>query len=241
MGNGEIMYEGHVDQRWGCTTYSQHGEDLMILNLFDLMGIQKPNYLDIGAHHPVTISNTALLYSRGSRGVNVEANPHLIEAFKRERPDEQTLNLGVAAKPGRRLFQIHHPDAAMNTFDQKQVEVLEAAGHPTIEKVEVEVVTIDDLIIKYFDRSWPDLLSLDAEGLDYEILESATLVIPPKIVGTVKEPTRYIGPRIICVEARFEDSAKMKNFLVNRGYSCICRMHMNLIFVRRDYLNLVLR
>lgn len=226
-------------QRWGNKTYSQHGEDLFILNLFDLMKIEKPNYLDIGAYHPTEISNTALLYERGSRGVNVEANPRLIEAFKKDRPDDVTLCLGVAGKSGRRPFFIHHPEAAMNTLDMKQRDELIAQGHPPIDTPEIEVVTIDSLIIEHFDRCWPDLLSLDAEGLDYEILESATLIIPPKIIGTTTEPARYIGPRLICVEVGREMSMKMKQLLVNRGYSCAGRIISNLIFIRRDYLNCI--
>ena len=76
------------DQLYGSRTYAQHGDDLAILNIFDMIGITRPSYLDIGAHDPFKISNTALLYLRGSRGINVEANPRLIEAFRVQRPDD---------------------------------------------------------------------------------------------------------------------------------------------------------
>lgn len=52
------------------------------------MGIKKPSYIDIGAHHPYEISNTAIFYMNGCRGVNVEANPNLIDEFYKERPDD---------------------------------------------------------------------------------------------------------------------------------------------------------
>src|SRR5690606_9910227 len=80
-GDAMRYYSGHPDQHYGHITYSQHGEDLLILNLFDQLQIKNPSYLDLGAHHPTDISNTKLLYDRGSRGVNIEANRHLIEAF----------------------------------------------------------------------------------------------------------------------------------------------------------------
>ena len=76
----------------------------MLCNLFRLMGIERPGYLDLGAHHPYVISNTALLYERGSRGVNVEANPALVVAFREVRPDDVTVNVGVGPEQGTRPF-----------------------------------------------------------------------------------------------------------------------------------------
>jgi hypothetical protein len=50
-------------------SYSQNGEDLIIRDLFFRLGIRQPTYLDIGANEPFFISNTYLLYSKGSTGV----------------------------------------------------------------------------------------------------------------------------------------------------------------------------
>src|SRR5437763_16778861 len=68
---------GHPDQGFGGRTYAQFGEDLIFLNIFALLGINTPSYIDVGAHHPVNISNTALLYERGCRGIKIDANPDL--------------------------------------------------------------------------------------------------------------------------------------------------------------------
>ena len=78
-GLGPWGFAGHPDQAFGPLTYAQFGEDLILANAFALRGIEKPSFLDIGAHHPVHCSNTALLYARGARGVCVEANPNLIK------------------------------------------------------------------------------------------------------------------------------------------------------------------
>lgn len=93
----------HRNQKFGRTTYAQHGEDLMICNLFSIIGVDRPGYLDLGAHHPYVISNTALLYERGSRGVNVEANPVLLDAFREARPEDVSVNLGVGPERGHSL------------------------------------------------------------------------------------------------------------------------------------------
>lgn len=68
-------FTGSSDQSFGHITYSQHGEDMIIANIFSILNITKPTYLDIGANHPLKGSNTALLYSRGSHGTIVDANP----------------------------------------------------------------------------------------------------------------------------------------------------------------------
>ena len=41
--------EPHPDQWYGCKTYSQHGEDLVFLNIFRLIGVKKISWLDMGA------------------------------------------------------------------------------------------------------------------------------------------------------------------------------------------------
>ena len=41
-------------------TFSQSGEDVIINFIFNnLLKIKKPTYLDVGAHHPFFLSNTA--------------------------------------------------------------------------------------------------------------------------------------------------------------------------------------
>lgn len=213
---------GHPYQRFGGETYSQHGDDLFLLNVFDLLRIPKPSYLDIGAHHPSIISNTKLLYDRGSRGVNVEANPYLMEAFLRDRPEDTNLNLGVAAVPGKMPFYMSHRDGGRNTFDPKERDIWVAEGHPVSEVLEIEVVTINE-IIQMNLHGWPDLLTMDVEGLDYEILESANFY-----TGLIAQRAR---PKVICVEVRKHDTEKVKKLLKTKGYTCLCRIIENLIFV----------
>ena len=56
-------------------SYSQQGEDLIILDIFRHLRLKRPSYLDIGAWEPVKSNNTYLFYRLGSRGVLVEPNP----------------------------------------------------------------------------------------------------------------------------------------------------------------------
>jgi FkbM family methyltransferase len=214
----QIRRMSHPDQHWGCVTFAQHGDDLMIVNLFKLLGVELPSYLDLGAHHPFNISNTALLYERGSRGVNIEANPNLIPPFKLYRPEDKTVNIGVAVLRGGVPFYMYSETSGLNSFSKDHVEKFK---HLEVRKTEVlDCITVNEIVAKYCNGVWPDLLTLDLEGLDLEILKSADF--------------SKSKPRVICVEVRRGESAAFKSLLAERGYFCYCRMGENLFFVRED-------
>jgi hypothetical protein len=99
-------------------SYSQHGEDLFVLDHFQ----GKPGvYLDVGASHPFRISNTYLLYQHGWRGVTVEPIPRLAQKHWRWR--KQDIQLNVAA--GEREQQIEFLElvpSVLSTFNRRQAE-----------------------------------------------------------------------------------------------------------------------
>ncbi len=63
--------------------HSQTGEDAVIRSLID--ETRQGIYVDVGCHDPIRSSNTLSLYLHGWRGVNIDANPRLIERFKATR------------------------------------------------------------------------------------------------------------------------------------------------------------
>jgi FkbM family methyltransferase len=216
----KTVYQGHPDQHYGPTTYSQHGEDLFIVNLFNLIGIEKPTYLDIGAHHPFHISNTALLYERGSRGVNVEANPNLIEDFYLHRPEDMDVCAGVipVLTQSTAKFLMYDEKSGRNTFSYKEVKEY---GKEIKQQIDVEVFTINEIVHDYCAGVFPHFLSIDIEGFDFQVLESADF--------------RTSSPIVICVETRMGQSVSARSFMRERGYVSVARMGENLIFVREDH------
>jgi len=62
-------------------SYSQMGEDIIMQYILRAIGMKSWTWLDIGAYDPDVLSNTALWYKNGMRGINVEANPKLILNF----------------------------------------------------------------------------------------------------------------------------------------------------------------
>lgn len=230
-GRGRWNYKGHPDQPFGSVSYAQFGEDLLLLNLFSALGIDRPSYLDVGAHHPVICSNTALLYARGSRGVCVEANPNLVPAFARMRPEDLTLNIGCGPRAGTLDFYMIDEGSGRNTFDRATADAFVAA-HPqfSIREIrQIPVLPLDEIVVRHCGGRWPDFLSLDVEGLDFAVLEASRL-------------TSAEGPRMICVEAvagnDTDSTSAIERLLAGRGFAPAARTIANVIFCRRDALPL---
>ena len=104
-------------------SYSQIGEDLLVRYIFDVKGIKNISYLDIGAHDPFYLSNTALFYETGSIGINVEANPVLFNKFEVSRKKDINLNIGICEKEGDLDFYVFR-ETALSTFNSLEAERL---------------------------------------------------------------------------------------------------------------------
>lgn len=219
--NGEsLSYQGHADQHFGHITYSQNGEDLFICNIFQQLGIEKPSYLDLGAHHPTRISNTQLLYLRGSRGVNVEANPGLIAEFEKLRPQDKTICAALSVEGGEKPFYMWDGESGRNTFCYDEVRRYQAESNRMVmATLKMPTITLDQLI-EMIGGKYPDFLNCDLEGLDFAILDSADF--------------SKSKPKVICVEKR--DSARQMSWkMLDKGYRDVMRMGENIIFVDKNY------
>ena len=208
---------GHRDQWFGDRTYAQHGDDLAVLNIFKRLGIEKPSYLDVGAYHPYNLSNTALLYERGSRGINVEPNEAQRALFLKHRPDDKNLCMAVAPESGR--YSFYHTDTDPGRF------TLDAATAMTlgiVRRVQVPALTLTSLIECYADGTWPDLLSIDVEGLDVDVLREADF-------------GENGGPRVVIVEADCgggDTSHELSALMGTKGFIPHSWCGNNMIFVR---------
>lgn len=214
-------YSGHPDQKFGNITYSQNGEDLVILNLFDQLGIAKPSYLDLGAHHPSRISNTKLMYERGSRGVNVEANPFLIEQFKRDRPLDKNVNMGVNRFPSgisREQMYMYDDWSGRNTFSLEEYEkCVQQFGMKMEKSFSIDCMSVNDIVQKWCYGEWPDFLSCDVEGMDYDILSVADF--------------NQTQPKVICVETTGRTRDFYNLLCEKHGYTKVVSMGENTIYI----------
>jgi FkbM family methyltransferase len=220
---GKIKRFLFPDMQFRKTSFSQCGEDVILDFLVTNLGIDKPSYLDIGAHHPYYLSNTALLYKKGATGINIEPNPQLYRRFLKARTKDTNLNIGVGNVSSELDFYILSVPT-LCTFSKSEAQAYEAQGIKIdrIEKVKVE--TIDKVLQKYHDGKFPHILSLDVEGLDEDILRS------------INYKENY--PLIICVESvsfsTFGSGIKQEsliNFLLSNGYMIYAETYINTIFI----------
>jgi FkbM family methyltransferase len=210
-------------------SYSPYGEDKVVIgHLFTRIGGDLPSvrYLDIGAGDPVLGSNTFALYQLGASGVLVEPEPGKAAALRRRRPRDTVVQAAAAFDDRRhaKLVRFGPGQAGLfDTFSEKQAErVLEASKSwreplRAVDKIDVDLVPVNDLITAHFGGAAPTFLSIDVEGYNYEVLASMDLSV--------------FRPNLICVEAS-RPPGEFTTLLVPHGYQLICLTPDNLIFLR---------
>lgn len=151
--------------------YSQEGEDIILERIFS----EKENgfYIDIGAHHPSRFSNTYKLYLRGWRGINIDATPGSMIPFKDIRPEDINLEMGISATEKEIEYYIMD-EPALNTFSRERMDFLVAdTPFKLIRSQLVKTKTITQLLEEHLPQGQRiDFLTIDVEGLDFQILES---------------------------------------------------------------------
>lgn len=207
----------------GERSYSQSGEDMILRLAFCSLGIYRPRYLDVGAHHPTLLNNTAFFYRLGACGVNVEPNAVLAQRFHSARPKDINLNIGVSDAAGVLDFYLmSNPE--LSTFCPEQADRLVRMRACKIERIEkIKVEPVNHVVSQYFPNNGLEFLSLDTENFDLRILRSLDF-------------SRH-APIAICVETiQFAtDGTSGKNreielFLKDHDYFVYADTHINTIF-----------
>ena len=208
-------------------SYSQCGEDLIVRFIFTQLQIRNPSYIDIGAHHPHYLSNTALFYKTGSRGINIEPDPSLFITFIKDRKFDINLNIGISDKSGEKDFYImNHP--TLNTFSQDEANKYKSEGNYFVKEIKkIPTKNIQSVLNDFFQGKFPDFLSIDAEGIDEVVINSIDYSI------------NY--PKVICVETisfsekgTGEKNNALIDFIKSKGYMYYADTYVNSIFVKQD-------
>lgn len=209
-------------------SYAQAGEDLIVDFIAKAMQIDDITYLDIGAHHPTQFSNTYLFYKRGFRGVLVEPDPELMAAIRSVRPHDMCIEAGVGVQAATTAQFFVMSTRTLNTFSEDEAKRYEAMGTQRIEKIlSVPLVTLNHIFGDYFKDEEPVLMSIDIEGLDFEVLSTLDL--------------KKYRPPIVCIETlqysevREETKdARIAQLMSDNGYFIYGDTYINTIFVDTD-------
>jgi FkbM family methyltransferase len=155
----------------GVVAYSQEGEDLLLGKLF---GSKKEGFfVDVGAHHPKLYSNTYYFYKKGWRGINIDPLPGIMDKFKEFRNEDMNLEMGISDQPGKLIYYLFE-EPALNTFSKEVADMRLAKGHSKLVSTkEIEVRKLENVLDEYLPKDTQiDLMSIDVEGLDYQVLVS---------------------------------------------------------------------
>ena len=208
------------------TCWSWEGEDILANKIMiDVFGISKGFYVDIGAHHPFDLSNTALLYHLGWRGLNIDAMPGSMNVFHEYRKEDINLEVAISDVPGKGTFYMWSSPGLNGFLDEKTVEAHLARGQTLLGKAEVICRPINDVLAEHVGDRTIDLMNLDAEGLDIRILRSLDL-------------DRW-RPTLIIVETLGQHfiqdvmNGDIARFMESKGFGLFSRLHFSCFFIDR--------
>lgn len=173
--------------------YSQNDEEKFILEYFATATSGK--FLDIGAYHPKTFSNTRALYEKGFKGVFVEPSPSLLPNFEAEYGNDseiQLLPVCVGKVNGRVDFFDSGGDAISTTV-ATETRKWEVAYNSQFTKISRDMVTVPELLRLARYKSF-DFINIDTEGNVLEIFRQ----IDPLALGV----------KLMCVEWNGNDKAE---------------------------------
>jgi FkbM family methyltransferase len=211
-----------IEKKFAKISFSQEGEDILLDRILS-GSIQNGFYLDIGAHHPIKFSNTYFFYLRGWRGINIDANPNSMKLFNQFRPYDINVEAAIGSKLGELDYYVfNHPE--VNTFISSHAKEWDGKGDvKLIEIKKVNVITLSDILQK-FSKHIPksiDLLTIDVEGMDYEIIKNFDF-------------ENYRVKFIIIEESGFNihdvNKGEISNFLMKNRFILISRLSNSSIY-----------
>lgn len=152
-------------------SHSQFGEDMVLR--FLASGIERGVYVDVGAHHPILISNTYHFYCQGWRGLNIDAMPGSMDRFRLLRPEDINVETCIGPVSGQVMDYYIFEQSAFNTINACSAEeTIRTGAASLIERRSLKTVTIGECLDEHLKGKHINLLNIDVEGLDEAILRS---------------------------------------------------------------------
>lgn len=208
-------------------SFSQSGEDRIVKFIFDVIGIEKPSYLDIGTHHPCQLSNTYLFYLLGGRGVLVDPNIKWRNVINKKRADDIFLNVGLGREERKGVpFYVMSSDTLCTFSGEEAARMEKECNQKIMEVREIDILVPSMVINRYFNDK-PNYISLDVEGLEMDILRSIDF-----------DKGR---PEVFCIETISYSitgegikNKELIDYMKNEGYMEYADTYINTIFVDKD-------
>jgi len=195
-------------------SYAQHNEDIFLVDLIKKHGIGLPaTFIDIGACDGIHLSNTRLFADIGWSGVMIEPSNYYYSDLEKNyihRDDVVTVQGAVADFDGKGLFYFNpnKPDhSGLHKSKDNEPDSVYCMTYQTI---------IND--IAPFEML--GILSVDAEGMDTEILKQVMM-----------SDTK---PVIIIAESNTLKERQIHLDLLNKEYHLLNVLSVNTVWIKRS-------
>ena len=212
-------------------SYSQAGEDRVLAFLFGSMGMSSISYIDIGANHPIINNNTFLFYSAyKSTGILIEPDRSLCDEARKNRKKDTIIQAAIYSmiSAEKATFYVFDNNQ-IGTLSKERAEITQKSGiFKLIAEEKVSILTIEQVIKEYLHGRLPDLISLDAEGVDYEVFYSFDFdkyPVPVWLVETCEYSENHIKPK----------SENILKLMAGKGYFVYADTYINTIFVNKKW------
>jgi FkbM family methyltransferase len=159
---------------FAIASYSQFGEDRAIEIFFK--NKSHGTYVDIGCNHPISYSNTRKLYLRGWKGLCIDANPSLVDIFKKARPKDIVLQEVISNRDTRIEFYFSKVSHLISGVGEKKIGNWKRTEN-NCNVVCYETTALSSLLLRHSIPYQFDLLSIDVEGHELEVLDSLDMSI----------------------------------------------------------------
>jgi FkbM family methyltransferase len=172
------LYRAYISPTKNKSSYSQCGEDAVMAYL--LAGKKSGFYVDVGCHHPRRGSNTFRFYKRGWNGILIDMEPAKVLACRLVRWRDTCV-----------LAAISDHEEELPIYAPRRFSVL-ATINPSAtdasfrEVGRIKTRTLTSVLQEHGAPSRFELLSIDAEGVDYQVLNSLDV--------------QQFRPKLICIE-----------------------------------------
>jgi FkbM family methyltransferase len=184
-------------------SFAQNGEDVMAWNYFN----RKTDgfFVEVGANHPTTLSQTWFLEQRGWKGILVEPLPSCCRQLGAQRKNSTVCEAAVGApeQTGQAVLNVAASDVWSHLGESKGLEV--------VQRITVAVRTLD-AILDECNAPAVDFLSIDTEGTELDVLRGLNL--------------QKRRPALLVIEDHM-DSLDVFFFMRRHGYKLIHRTPPN--------------
>ena len=158
-------------------SYSEKGEDILVLSYFDRINLKRGVYCDIGCFHPVWMSNTHLLDRKGWTGFAIDIDDFKLKTMSFFRGGRVKCILGAVcgtATQGQRatVYKFRKGWSEIDTLDRKTAEKYRQDGRGNFSESDVDLLDVNQLLSQ---MPHINFLNIDVEGVDKQIVMAMDL------------------------------------------------------------------